>query len=226
MAKDPIFDRGITLAISGAKDEVQKLFVAEIRRQLDRAIAEARPTSYEQYVDRVPGRVIEQVEPFGIAVFTFSYLSEIAKFALSVLREISPVDRGSPKREANGIVYRDNHNVYVDGVLIESLSSIGAADRVVIANTLPYARRLELPSKWRHGPLKGQPRGWSIQPQVPQPADSIYQHAAATVRRRYGNMATVESTWVGLAGGTELTGGAANESRNRFPAIVIEERWG
>lgn len=213
MARDPIFDRAIQTAFTGAADQIKRLFVAEATRQLERAKSEARPSGFDQFVDRVKGAPLQSVDPYGVIVFEFSYGAEVVEFALATLRSISPVDSSD---------YQGGHHVYVDGVMVSDLSSLGTAKRIVIANTLPYARRIELPAKWRHGPMKGQARGWSIQPQVPQPKDSVYQHAVKTVNRRFGNAMRAEYAWVGLDGGAEVAGAEGNQSKIRYPAMVIE----
>lgn len=202
MARMTTFDRAISVALKGARDQVQKALVEVVQSELDRVIREDRPSGYDQVIDGVADKPIPQIEPFGVAVFSFHYGADVVQFALETLRALSPVESGD---------YRSGHYVFVNGARVEDLSAVTSASQILIANTLPYARRLEMPSKWRYGSLKGQVRGWSVQPQVPQPADSIYRHAADTVNRRYGNVMKASYTW-------------AEADGQRVPAISLTDR--
>lgn len=204
MARMAAFDRSITVVLAGVREQCQAALVKAVQSELDRVKRESQPTSYEQTVDGVKDRPISKIDPFGNAVFHFQYWGEIATFALDTLKAISPLESGE---------YKADHKAFVDGAAVEP-GTIGAVQSVVIANIAPYARRLELPSEWKfaNSGKKGQPRGWSVQPQVPQPGDSIYKHAADTVRRRYGNIVKVTYTWVEV------------EGNGRVPAIVMTDR--
>jgi hypothetical protein len=204
MARIPSYDRAVSVILKGARDECQKALVRVVRDELGRVQRGATPSATLQFIDGVEGKPIERIDPFGKALFLFSYWREIVEFALEVLKATSPVDSGD---------YQARHSIYADGLLVDGPGQIGSASRVVIANTLPYARRLEVPTTWWHkkSGKQGEARGWSVQPQVPQPGSSIYHHAAATVRRRYGNIVKVTYTWVEGEGAS-----------GRFPAIVME----
>lgn len=203
MAKLAAFDRAISVVMKGATDQCQKALVRLVHDELGKVQRQSKPSRTERFIDGIEGKPIEQIEPFGHALFLFSYWEEIVAFALEVLKATSPVDSGD---------YKSQHSIYADDVLVGSPAEVGQATRIVIANTMPYARRLELPSKWwfKKSGKKGEPRGWSVQPQVPQPKSSIYHHAAMTVRRKYGNIVSVTYTWV------EGEGAAG-----RFPAILM-----
>lgn len=202
MARMPAFDRAINVVLKGARDQVQKALAEVVEAELERVVRDDHPSGYEQFIDGVKDRPIADIEPFGEAVFHFTYHVEIVAFALETLRALSPVDSGK---------YKHSHGVFIDGNRVDDFRIIPPGSAVVIASTLPYARRLEVASKWRHGPQKGQPRGWSIQPQVPQPADSIYRHAADTLNRRYGNVMKATYIWAEAGGG-------------RVPAISLIDR--
>lgn len=202
MARMAAFDRAISVVIKGARDQVQQALADVVQSELDRVVREDRPSGYQQFIDGTRDKPISQIEPFGEAVFNFTYHVEIVAFALEVLRALSPVLSGD---------YKHSHGVYIDGIRVDDFRTVPAGSAIFIASTLPYARRLEIPTKWRHGAQRGQPRGWSVQQQVPQPADSIYQHAADTVRRRYGNVMLIQYIWADAEG-------------TRVPAISIMDR--
>jgi hypothetical protein len=203
MAKLAAYDRAVSVVLKGAMDQCQKALVRVVHEELSKVQRQSHPSRTERFIDGVENRPIEQIEPFGHAFFRFSYWEEIVVFALEVLTATSPVDSGD---------YKSQHSLYADDALVGSPAQIGNASRVVIANTVPYARRLEIPSKWwfKNSGKKGAPRGWSVQSQVPQPKDSIYHHAAMTVRRKYGNVVNVSYTWVEGEGAS-----------GRFPAILL-----
>jgi hypothetical protein len=202
MARMPAFDRAISVVLTGAREQVQKALVNVVHAELDRVKRESQPSGYEQFVDGVEDKPIGEIDPFGTAVFHFHYHVEIIAFALETLRALSPVRSGK---------YKHSHQVFVDGAAVTDFRTIPDGASIVIASTSPYARRLEVPSKWRHGELKGQKRGWSVQPQVPQPDDSIYKHAADTLNRRYGNV--MKSTYIWAEAGGQ-----------RVPAISLDDR--
>lgn len=202
-----LYDRAVSVVLRGAEDACQKALVKVVNEELGRVKREANPSGTEQYVDGVKDKRIKDIEPFGNALFLFSYWEEIVAFALESVRAVSPVRSGE---------YKQRHAIYADDELVASPALVGGATRVAIVNTASYARRLEIPSKWwfKNSGKKGAVRGWSVQPQVPQPKDSIYHNAAMTVRRKYGNIVFVKYAWVDAEGGD---GG-------RFPAILMELR--
>ena len=205
MARSVAADRFVSTVLRGAESAVQRAFVAAVRQQLDRVEREARPTETIRFVDGIEGRPIEQVQPFGIVHFRFGYLRRIAEAALQILRETSPVDSGE---------YQRAHTVYVDGDAVADLARIGQARRIVIANDIPYARVVEV------GALGKVP--WSTQPQVPR--QGVYRAAVREIKRRFGHVADIGFTFVGVDSGAMLAGRAASYSGNRFPAITIEAR--
>ena len=207
MAKMALYDRAISVVLKGAEDACQKVLVGIVNEELGRVKREARPSGIEQYIDGVKDKRIKDIEPFGNALFFFSYWEEIVAFTLAMLQEFSPVDSGQ---------YKQHHFIYADDGLVASPADVGSARRVAITNTSDYARRLEIPSKWwfKKSGKKGAERGWSVQPQVPQPKSSIYQETVSTVRRKYGNIVMVKYAWVSADGGD---GG-------RFPAVLMEMR--
>lgn len=203
MTRDAAFDRSVALALQGAEAEVQRLFVAEIHQQLDRVYAESSPGGHTQWMDGRKGAAIETVKADGVAHFEFRYIPEVIAFAGEVLFVNSPVDE-HPK--ADNIVFRVERLVFVNGVYDDVLISGADADdfknllahprgaEFTITDDEPYAGRLE--------------RGFSK-----QAPNGVYSIACDTVRRRYGELVTVEFRWRKIAGAAGFA-----------PSMVIVEK--
>lgn len=202
MARDPVFDRQVAVAFQGAEAEIQRLFVAEINRQVGRVYSEARPSGHGQWIDGREGAPVESVSPFGVAVFEFRYLPEIVAFAANVLFANSPVDT-HPKH--NDIVFRESRLLFVDGVFQQNIRDGMAPSElrwlldhpkgaeIIITDDEPYAGGLE--------------RGWSD-----QAPDGVYGISCGTVRRKYGNLVSAQFRWV-----------RASTAPRGTPAMVIRE---
>jgi len=173
MARIPSFDRQIEVMLAAAREQVQEALVEVVEHELDRVKAESNPSSYDQFIDGVKDRAIEQIQPFGEAVFRFYYGREVIAFALEMLRALSPVLKGDYKR---------SHEVYVDGALTQDWRNIGVSQRVVITSSLAYSRKVEV--------------GWQ---EHEHPGYAVYQHVAESLRRRYGNVARVTYQWVDVS---------------------------
>lgn len=201
--RQTLTDRTVIARIQArTREAAQQALVEMARRELAAVQAEAQPSGTEQFVDGRKGVALETVKPGGIIHFEFSYLQEIVRAALSELESASPVDTGK---------YFSSHEVYVDGARVSSLDAIANARRVVVSNTVDYARVIEI------GIGKKVP--WSKRPQVPK--EGVYHHAVKALRRRFGNIADIRYAWVGLDASHET---GSNASKDRFPAIVIEQR--
>ncbi|MFD2234826.1 hypothetical protein [Phaeospirillum tilakii] len=203
MARMPAFDRMISVVLTGAREQCQQELVRIVKDELGRVLREDRPTDYDQAIDGVPGRAIEQIDPFGRAYFHFRYGAEVVGFALEALRAVSPVLSGA---------YRRGHEVFADGALVTDLSQIGDAKTVVITNTLPYARKIEGGRRVKaKDDAPAQRKGSSA-----QAPDGVYELTAKTVNRRFGNIVKTRFGYVGVDGAEGAKG------RGRFPALIIE----
>lgn len=189
-----LFDRAVSLAITGAERVVKEAFVAEARRQFRRVEDAAGPDGHLQFVDGMQGARLESVKPFGRIHFSFFYTRQIVEAALKLLEETSPVDSGE---------YVENHTIFIDS-REATLDDTKLARRVVIANTTEYARVIEV-GMGRHVP-------WSKQPQVP--AEGVYKAAVRRLRRKFGHLADIRDSWVQGVGGAP----------GRLPALTIVRR--
>lgn len=182
--------------------------------------SDPRPTSFTRYVDGAAGAEEEAVKPNGVILYDYPRLPVVVEFALEQLRQFSPILTGR---------YRDSHTIYLNGSPVTSMAGWTATDEVVITNTLPYARVIEM------GKMKMRVDGTS----------QVYEQAVSATNRRYGNLAKALFTYRGVVAGAAINpagiplrtkrgpggryaanGGASphNVSENRFPAIVFTER--
>ncbi len=195
-------DRKIAARLRHQTEEAAQAALVKLAHdQHARVIRESDPSASQQFVDGRAGLPFEAVQPFGRIFVEYNYFAEIAQRALAHIRKASPVDEGD---------YVEDHGIYVDGIQTP-LASIGMARRMVIANTMPYARVIE------RGIGKRVP--WSKQPQVPK--EGVYSHVVQLLRREYSRIVLIRFGWVGLDENTEV---ADAKRQSRYPAIIVESR--
>lgn len=115
---------GIEAAIAEVKKLTQQEIVALAKREHAKImVAPPRPASYVRHVDGRIGRE-EDVKPGGVIVYDYNRLDLVAKIALQLLREFSPVLTGE---------YRNAHRIIMD-----------TPDEVRITNTVAYSRVIEV----------------------------------------------------------------------------------
>jgi len=198
MARLKPISQQFDIAIKGTMEEVHKAIVATAAREHGKIMkAEPRPASFTRTVDGIRGAPLEQVK--RIVVFEYHRLAEVAQFAMETLFARSPVKSGD---------YRRSHTLFLNGVAVANLKGYKPGDRMAIANSVPYSRKIEA------GKMKMRVSG----------TDHVYQQAEQIVRRRYGNIANVRFTYQGIVGGARATGKAAGRSGGRYPALIITER--
>lgn len=156
----------------------------------------------------------------GPIVFTYRYHREIISEALRELRAASPFVSGD---------YIRSHLLFVNGVQFDELPQVKSGDVVMIANTQPYARRLEI-GKTKSG------RAFILQ--VP---DRIYERVARNLKSRYRQVAQITFGYTDLPGsfiargklsptyGVMGKGGSVSQRARRqrtgairYPSIKIE----
>lgn len=216
------FKRTVTVAwpeaqAAGAKEHL----VRTAKAGHAKIMAEARTSrgaapAFTAYANRPGNADLDSVMLPGPIVFEYFYGREIVEAALAALIEASPVRSGK---------YRDSHMLFVNGVRAERIPErFAASDEIMIANPVPYARRLEI-GKTESG------RDFLVS--VP---NRIYQRTVAKLRARYANLANVVFDYASLPGGYRLAADNLKKSRGtarpaadraagtqvRSPAIVIE----
>lgn len=194
------------IAAKSAADEVRKSLIATAKREHARIMTtEPRPTRFTREVDGVMGAREEQVRQGGIIRYRYPRLEQVVQFAMETLFDLSPVLSGD---------YRNAHVLFVNGTPATNLQSWDGTGEVVITNSLPYARKIEV------GKMRMRVPG----------SERVYQQAAEIVKRRFANQASVKFTYRGIVGNVmadamPLRSGRSRANRNlRFPALVITSR--
>jgi hypothetical protein len=162
---------------------------------------------YRRIVDGREGAAEEAVRPDGVIVYRFDRLAEAAAFALNYLQERSPRDSGD---------YRSSFYLGLDGRFVPASrfnpATMGQVDEIVIGNTQPYSRKLDVQ-------LVG---GQSLRVSMPP---GIFSDAAAAVRRRFGNSVTAKRVYTMRFPGQYVIRSGRNKGRPvESPALVISAR--
>lgn len=206
-----------------AEDDARKFLVRTARAGHAKIMSEqtARggfPPDWDAYANR-PGQTnLDNVILPGPIVFRYRYIRELILFALEELRKASPVISGA---------YRDSHTLYINGVPVSAIPDrIEAGTDIMIANPVPYARRLEVGLK-----EDGRPFVVQVEPR-------IYERVMKrTLRPRFRNVARLEHAYALLPDAYVIKGrlpshyiakGGVRRKRRqevgqpvRSPAIVI-----
>jgi hypothetical protein len=180
--------------------ETQQHLVALAKKEHARVMQTApRPDRFSRRVDGVLGAREEAVRPDGAIIYTYPRLDEVVRVAMDTLFDLSPVLSGE---------YRMRHTLFVGGVQAANLQDWDGSSEILITNTLPYSRKIELGAMTMRAPG----------------TDRVYQEAAAVVARRFGNVARVAFDWQGIVSGSSASGLQGNKSGNRFPCLRIRSR--
>jgi hypothetical protein len=191
--------QSIRIAAQKTLEETHQILVDTAKREHRKVmLADPRPQSFSRTVDGVLGAPEERVRPDGRIVYRYSRLEEVVRFAMETLFDLSPVLSGA---------YRNAHTLFLNGVAVADLREWRAGDEVIITNTMPYARKIDL------GVMRMRVPGSS----------RVYEQAVTIARRRFGNTARIIYDWRGFMGGATVAGHQGNKSELRYPAMVIRE---
>lgn len=172
------------------------------------ARAGVAPT-FDAYAN-TPGKPIEEVVLPGPIVYRYHYAREVVIKTLQELEAASPVISGDYKR---------GHTLFINGAPVQNPREavIKARDEVMIVNTVPYARKIEV-GKTESG------RAFVLQ--VP---NRIYERVGKKMYARYGKAAKISVQFVNLSTAYRLKKGAKVRRKGRtagsaltYPAIIIE----
>lgn len=189
-----------SVAVQSTREATQQLLAQTAKRRHAQVMnTDPRPTKFTRTVDGKKGAVEETVKPDGIIVYDYPRMHEIVMVAMNTLFDLSPVLSGE---------YRNAHTIYVGGNPVTNLQEWDGESEIVIANHVPYSRKIEL---------------GKMQMRVPG-TDHVYEQAEYILQQRYGNVARIFFTFQGLAGGYITKGKPANQSDNRWPALIIRSR--
>lgn len=111
----------------------------------------------------------------SLYTFTYLYMDEIVQFALTTLREKSPV--GSTGDRHPGL-YRDSHIIFIAGHVVQDASGWQPGQQINISTPVPYARKIET------GRMKMSVPG------------AVYEQAQQIVSARYGNQINCKLTYM------------------------------
>lgn len=137
MAGVEFFERELRLAIGDLRPEVMQKNLALFARQ---SLAEVQangqaPQTYDRYVNGRLGAAEESVRLPGPILYVFSNWNLVIEAALVELKKRVPQKSGR---------YAGSFLVVVGGKVVTSYASIPADAEVVIVNSRPYTRRLEV----------------------------------------------------------------------------------
>jgi hypothetical protein len=190
----------------------QQIAATAIARNAQIQASPPAPLRTVRHVDGVLGAPESAVKDGGVIVYDYGRLDVVAEYALDVLRQLSPVDKGD---------YVRNHVVMINGVTVDNpdnansraLASWKPGDRITISNRMPYTRKIEIGRKGyrAHG--------------------HVYEKAAQIVAGRYGNLAKVFFTYdkapkgevYAWAWGKSDHSQKHQEWLTRQPTLVIQE---
>ena len=155
--------------------------VARIDAENDAAAGVDLP--YFTYVDGRLSDDLDAVRPDGVIVALWDMQVDIVGTVLQMIRDASPVKTGK---------FRDSQVIYADGIAVDDPKQALGADEVVIASTLPYARKIEGLGHAR--------------PQSPQAPKGVYQGVATLANSRFGNLARIKFSTRQIVGGDTALG--------------------
>lgn len=117
--------------------ELHKMVADECRRNRDEAISAGRASpTYQTIVDgRKGGREEDVMLQGGVVSYVFSNLATAANWALSECRRRSPVSSGA---------FRKSWIMLVGGEQYAEIEDIPSDQTVMIVNTMPYSRKIEV----------------------------------------------------------------------------------
>jgi len=206
MARIGALERDLILATAGMDEKtISRELAIFARKEKDNLIAAGRASKrFTRYVDGVRDAPEEAVRAKrGVIRYEFDSVPEVVKFVLDALFELSPVLSGE---------YRAAHHLYLDGLPVPNLQNYRPGDEVVILNTVPYSRKIEV---------------GAMRMRVPA---GVYEAARQRALKRFGEFVSVERKFLTRPGGYIMKRGASKrmDARGRstgnemtYPSLVI-----
>lgn len=182
----------IAAVVADVSRSTQGQIAAEAKR-LNAEImnTDPRPINFVRHVDGVEGVDETAVKPGGIIVYDYNRLDLVAKDALRLLRENSPVG-GSKSPDPHPGLYRDSHRLYLNLRPVDDLSAWKPGDEISITNLVPYARVIELNSKGGKSKFKVSGGG------------HVYEKTVRALQRAYREIADIQFTFRAVLGGGQV----------------------
>lgn len=180
----------------------QQDIVAEAKRLHAEVMnADPRPVNFVRHVDGVEAPE-EAVKSGGVIVYDYNRLDLVAKDALRLLKENSPVGAG---RDPHPGLYRDSHRLFLNLTPVDDLSAWKDGDEISITSTVEYSRVIEAGRK-SGGKFKVSGGG------------HVYEKVAQALRRQYADVADIQFTYRAVLASVQvdqLTQGATPIARDR-----------
>ena len=218
----PVISREVVLRPGGglSPQEISAQFAkaaaADIAQiDADNALAAGRALPRQTFVDGRESDDLRAVKPDGVIVATWELTTEVVRYCYDKIEQTAPRRTG---RFAKSV------RIYADGVEVETPEEAFGAGEVVIAPTVPYARKIE-------GQFAKQGGVWATNP------NGLFHAVAAMAAAKYGNVAKIKfGAREIVGGGTGLaqwaqghTAMIAHEGRrrkahardSRQPAVII-----
>lgn len=224
-ARVDVFTRENLFSPAGglSPQDISAQFAAAVARDIaeidaDNASAAGRALPHHTFVDGAETDNLARVRPDGVIVATWELGAEVVRYVWDQLQ------RAAPRRSGR---FAKSQRLYADGVEVDTPEdTIGAAE-VVIASTVPYARKIE-------GQFSKKGGAWATNP------NGLYHATAALAASKFGNIAKIkfESREV-VGGGTDLEKWASGHTAmigherkrekqhardSRQPAIIVTFR--
>src|SRR5689334_2411668 len=211
------FESRLTLVVSDLTGPAAAARLAAFaREQLADAISSGEGSrNYTRFVNGREGVAEESVRLPGPILYRFSWLDEVAEYALEFLRArspVGPVERGH---------YRDSHEALVHGEVVATsrdpsairAANIPAGAEIVISNSMPYSRKIEVGAMRMRVP----PR--------------VYEDARQNVLRHYRQIARADLRFITRSDGYVLKGHGKRKRKDNaagtdltYPALVLNLR--
>jgi hypothetical protein len=180
-------DRDVQLATADiAPEKINAALAKFARDELRNVIASGEAsTNYQKFVTQrvggsgVEGAEEETVQAPGPIFYRFAYWEPILRFTLQELERRSPVKTGR---------YQSSHRVMIGSQFIAPDAPIAADEMVVVVNTQPYSRKIEVGFMRMSMP------------------DGVYEDVMRKVRSQFGRAVQVNFKMVMLPNGYILKG--------------------
>lgn len=176
-----------------------------------------------QIVDGIMGGRLEAGR--RVIVFRWSVSGYVVKWIIDELRRRSPVLTGK---------YRDSHRIYVNGQRMDGAFSTGSrpirpGDEVIIASTVPYARKIEGYRAFAGFSSRFDgPTGKRVGGQSRQAPRGVYEVTAMAAKRRFGGednaAALIRFTYAELEPDEPLNFARKYDGKSRKPNRRLSDR--
>lgn len=188
--RDILFTPGFGLSPSersAALAEFAAETIAEARNEAEDAFGS--PPAVAVAVDGTLGKPLAAVKPDGMVVASFDLTTDLVAWAFAQVVAHSPKRKGA---------YAASHRIFADGTEVSTPEETAGAKFVVIAPTVPYARKIE---------------GLRGKPESSQAPNGVYQVVAVMAASRFGNVARITFGYQEiLASGSSLATWATGNS--------------